>query len=174
MIALSAWHQQCVQQLCLRTGTRRQMGRSCLFPFFQNVDQSSGCSRTSIALPLVSTTSLHWRPTARSTASAEATTDVLATVIRKNSHSLGFVSRSKFRHYFPCRPKEIEFFRGKDIEQIAAGSTCSFAVTRTGEAYAWGFGENLQLSTGEDVCAMLFIICWYLIRQFFRMQWFPL
>ena len=55
------------------------------------------------------------------------------------------------------RPKEIEFFRGKDIAQIAAGSTCSFAVTRSGEAYAWGFGENLQLSTGEDVCYIVIV-----------------
>ncbi len=54
-------------------------------------------------------------------------------------------------HYFKRRPKEIQDLSGKNITQISTGSTCSFAVTQSGDAYAWGFGENLQLSTGEDV-----------------------
>ena len=50
-----------------------------------------------------------------------------------------------------CRsPKEIESLRDKRVTQVDAGSTCSFALTAAGDAYAWGFGENLQLSTGEE------------------------
>eukprot|EP00040_Diaphanoeca_grandis_P004616 m.29498 g.29498 ORF g.29498 m.29498 type:complete len:484 (-) comp16102_c0_seq1:175-1626(-) len=36
------------------------------------------------------------------------------------------------------------------IARVAAGSFCSFAISETGKAYAWGFGENLQLSTGIE------------------------
>jgi regulator of chromosome condensation len=34
---------------------------------------------------------------------------------------------------------------------IACGTSVSFAVTNTGEAYSWGMGTNLQLShSGDD------------------------
>lgn len=31
----------------------------------------------------------------------------------------------------------------------------SYAITSTGKAYAWGFGENLQLTNGEEKDALL-------------------
>lgn len=33
---------------------------------------------------------------------------------------------------------------------MGAGSSTSYAVTASGEGYAWGFGENLQLTNGEE------------------------
>lgn len=42
---------------------------------------------------------------------------------------------------FPLSPKVIS---------VAAGSSTSYAVTADGEGYAWGFGENLQLTNGEE------------------------
>ncbi len=40
--------------------------------------------------------------------------------------------------------------QGKAVSSVAAGSACSYAVLADGSAYAWGFAENLQLTTGED------------------------
>eukprot|EP00042_Codosiga_hollandica_P047991 m.529742 g.529742 ORF g.529742 m.529742 type:complete len:142 (+) comp57565_c0_seq2:111-536(+) len=51
---------------------------------------------------------------------------------------------------FLCRPKEIEALSDKQIVKIATGTACSFGVSSDGSAYAWGFGENMQLSTGEE------------------------
>ena len=37
-----------------------------------------------------------------------------------------------------------------EVESVATGSVCSFAVTKSGDAYSWGMGTNLQLGTGEE------------------------
>lgn len=39
---------------------------------------------------------------------------------------------------------------GKRVMAVACGSECSFALTDEGKVYAWGFGENLQLGTGNE------------------------
>jgi hypothetical protein len=36
------------------------------------------------------------------------------------------------------------------VVAVGAGSSTSYAVTEDGEGYAWGFGENLQLTNGEE------------------------
>ena len=33
---------------------------------------------------------------------------------------------------------------------VGAGSSTSYAITAEGEGFAWGFGENLQLTNGEE------------------------
>lgn len=37
-----------------------------------------------------------------------------------------------------------------DITRVSAGSSVSFAVSKSGKAYGWGEGTNLQLTTGEE------------------------
>ena len=37
-----------------------------------------------------------------------------------------------------------------DIGSVAAGVACSYAVARTGEAYSWGMGTNMQLGNGSE------------------------
>ena len=48
----------------------------------------------------------------------------------------------------PLLPKTIPDLQ--NIATIAAGTACSFAVSESGEAFAWGMGTNLQLGTGEE------------------------
>lgn len=36
------------------------------------------------------------------------------------------------------------------VEKVAAGLACSFAIASSGTAYAWGFGESLQLASGDE------------------------
>ena len=48
----------------------------------------------------------------------------------------------------PLLPKTIPGLQ--NIATIAAGTACSFAVSESGEAFAWGMGTNLQLGTGEE------------------------
>ena len=40
-------------------------------------------------------------------------------------------------------PTKIESL--SDVEKIAAGGTCSFALSSSGEAHAWGMATNLQV-----------------------------
>lgn len=49
----------------------------------------------------------------------------------------------------PCRPLHIDEFE-EEIESVAAGGSSSFAVTKSGKLYSWGFGENQQLASGDD------------------------
>eukprot|EP00051_Salpingoeca_urceolata_P035574 m.30444 g.30444 ORF g.30444 m.30444 type:complete len:454 (+) comp9436_c0_seq1:143-1504(+) len=39
---------------------------------------------------------------------------------------------------------------GRKIVRIGAGSAVSFAIDDKGEGFAWGFGENLQLTAGDE------------------------
>ena len=45
------------------------------------------------------------------------------------------------------------------VTQVATGSTCSFAITEEGQGYAWGFGENHQLGTGQDTVRHVLFCC---------------
>lgn len=47
-------------------------------------------------------------------------------------------------------PLIVPSLQGKLVTAVAVGSACSFSVLADGMAYAWGFAENLQLTTGED------------------------
>ena len=40
------------------------------------------------------------------------------------------------------------------VVEISCATCNSYAVTDTGAAYAWGFGENYQLATGKDEDAL--------------------
>lgn len=48
------------------------------------------------------------------------------------------------------KPQVVESLRGKPCIQVAAGVSTSYAITSDGHLYAWGFGENLQLATGDE------------------------
>lgn len=36
------------------------------------------------------------------------------------------------------------------IQSISSKGSIGYAINNQGEGYSWGFGENLQLSTGEE------------------------
>jgi alpha-tubulin suppressor-like RCC1 family protein len=48
------------------------------------------------------------------------------------------------------RPLEFGGFGEKEVTKVTSGGSCSFAVTKSGKLYCWGFGENGQLATGQD------------------------
>ena len=48
----------------------------------------------------------------------------------------------------PSTPRRIPEL--SKISGVCAGTICSFAVSKTGEAFSWGMGTNLQLGTGEE------------------------
>ena len=48
----------------------------------------------------------------------------------------------------PSTPYKVQGL--SDVVAVAAGSSCSFAVTKSGELYSWGMGTNLQLGTGKE------------------------
>ena len=54
------------------------------------------------------------------------------------------------------RPTLVPALAGKKVASVATGSACSYAVLDNGATYAWGFGENLQLGTGDDEVCWLF------------------
>lgn len=56
-------------------------------------------------------------------------------------------------------PKVVSGFGSEKIVDVAAGSACSFAVGASGKAFAWGFGENLQLTTGVEEDAREPVMC---------------
>lgn len=58
---------------------------------------------------------------------------------------LGFIQTPR-----PRSPTVVPALAGKKVVAVSTGSTVSYAVTADGKAYAWGFGENLQLGNGED------------------------
>jgi regulator of chromosome condensation len=39
---------------------------------------------------------------------------------------------------------------GKDVVDVSCGCSVTFAVTRSGEGFAWGFGTNRQLTSTEE------------------------
>eukprot|EP00033_Pygsuia_biforma_P002411 GCRY01002673.1.p1 GENE.GCRY01002673.1~~GCRY01002673.1.p1 ORF type:complete len:393 (-),score=92.89 GCRY01002673.1:48-1226(-) len=47
-------------------------------------------------------------------------------------------------------PTLIASLSDKHIVDIACGGFVCFAVTKTGQVYAWGMGSNLQLAAGDD------------------------
>ena len=48
-------------------------------------------------------------------------------------------------------PKNLTPLRQlESVTTVASGGSCSFAVTKQGEAYSWGMGTNLQLGSGEE------------------------
>jgi regulator of chromosome condensation len=51
-------------------------------------------------------------------------------------------------HY--AQPKEIEFLRHRSIRDIICGSQNSFAISKEGNLYSWGFGSTLQLGLGHE------------------------
>ena len=56
------------------------------------------------------------------------------------------------------RPVAVGGIDGKVIK-VAAGSACTFAIWESGKAFAWGFGENLQLTNGVEEDAATPILC---------------
>lgn len=55
-------------------------------------------------------------------------------------------------------PVAVGGIDGKVIK-VAAGSACTFAIMESGKAFAWGFGENLQLTNGIEEDAATPILC---------------
>lgn len=55
-------------------------------------------------------------------------------------------------------PVTVGGIDGKVIK-VAAGSNCTFAILESGKAFAWGFGENLQLTNGVEEDAATPILC---------------
>lgn len=49
------------------------------------------------------------------------------------------------------KPKIIEYFKSKRINEIACGSSYSAAVTSCGELYTWGLGEYGRLGHGDSL-----------------------
>lgn len=49
-------------------------------------------------------------------------------------------------------------FCSAQVIAVGAGSSTSYAVTAEGQGYAWGFGENLQLTNGEEKDELLPIL----------------
>lgn len=47
-------------------------------------------------------------------------------------------------------PVLVTALESNPIQQIACGEAVSFAVSRNGDLYSWGFGSCLQLGTAED------------------------
>ena len=48
----------------------------------------------------------------------------------------------------PAGPVQVPGIEG--VKTVAGGRTCSFAITGTGEGYAWGMGTSLQLGTRSE------------------------
>lgn len=46
-------------------------------------------------------------------------------------------------------PQLVEALKNEKCMQVAAGTSCSYALTETGKLYSWGFGENFQLAAGQ-------------------------
>lgn len=53
-------------------------------------------------------------------------------------------------HDLCCLTDLSQGFGGEAVTAIGTGSNHSFAVTATGKAFVWGFGDGLQLGTGEE------------------------
>lgn len=47
-------------------------------------------------------------------------------------------------------PTLVGALTNKRCVRIAAGSSTSYAITEDGNLFAWGFGENFQLATGDE------------------------
>ncbi|KAF4532349.1 hypothetical protein B566_EDAN003652 [Ephemera danica] len=47
-------------------------------------------------------------------------------------------------------PTLVPALQDKICTQVECGSTVSFALTDNGKVYSWGFGQNLQLGTGDE------------------------
>lgn len=76
------------------------------------------------------------------------TGDVL-TVGRGDTGQLGVLEEDGKPKSETDVPVTVTGFEGK-VTKVSAGSAVSFAISDSGKAYAWGFGENLQLSTGIE------------------------
>lgn len=59
-----------------------------------------------------------------------------------------------------------------DISRVSAGSSVSFAVSKSGKAYGWGEGTNLQLTTGmlfiSMRCVQFLLQTFYIIISLFN------
>ena len=42
------------------------------------------------------------------------------------------------------------FSKNDKITHVSSSSSVGYAISKEGKGYAWGFGENLQLTTGEE------------------------
>lgn len=51
----------------------------------------------------------------------------------------------------PCdRPRVVEYLRGKEVTDIAAGGAHSACITASGELYTWGKGRYGRLGHGDS------------------------
>ena len=66
------------------------------------------------------------------------------TIGRKEYGRLGLGENSD-EPRVPCSIPDLS-----NIVRVAAGTVCSFAVTKSGDVYSCGMGTNLQLGTGEE------------------------
>lgn len=44
----------------------------------------------------------------------------------------------------------MDGFGDEEIDAVATGSSTSYAVSKSGKLFSWGFGETQQLASGED------------------------
>jgi len=65
---------------------------------------------------------------------------------RGDSHQLGFADGTEQS----TTPRLISALDGVRVRKLASGSNQNVAVTRTGDLYAWGFGEMGQLCNGKS------------------------
>ncbi len=64
---------------------------------------------------------------------------------RREYGRLGMGEEEKTEPLLPTRLPTLT-----DIVSVAAGSVCSFAVSRSGQVYSWGMGTSLQLGNGKE------------------------
>ncbi len=64
---------------------------------------------------------------------------------RREYGRLGLGEKDQTEPLVPTRLPSLS-----DITSVAAGSVCSFAVSRSGQVYSWGMGTSLQLGNGKE------------------------
>ena len=75
-------------------------------------------------------------------------------------HASVFFPASWLHALLHCSPVEVAALGGKGVVAVAAGAVTSYATTN-GTAYAWGFGENNQLTAPtDDVRACVRVYNW--------------
>ena len=47
-------------------------------------------------------------------------------------------------------PLKVPKLADKNVKSVACGDSTSYAITKEGHLYSWGFGTNLQLGVGEE------------------------
>lgn len=72
------------------------------------------------------------------------------TLGRNNDGRLGLGEDSTDIAHF-AEPTLVPGLANTTCVQVGAGASTSYAITDQGQLYAWGFGENYQLASGDDV-----------------------